>query len=146
MKKLTLAILFLTSCSVFAQDVYVNKVTTSGSVECTEIVKLSEQIISIGDTTGFVLSGDSITVTTESNVIIDTEAGATNDTLAVMTGFINQIVHISTRNADRDVAIMDSGKFQLGANRILNHPGDVIVLKATSATEWKEVSWSSNDN
>ena len=99
----------------------------------------------IGDTTGFVLSNDSAIVTSTSNVILDTEGGVANDTLTVLVGAIGQIVYISTRNPDRDIAILDEGKFILPVNRILNHPADIIVLKAVSATEWKEISFSNNN-
>lgn len=102
--------------------------------------------ICIGDTIGFVLSGDSATINTKTNVILDTEGGASADTLAVLVGSVGQIVYISTRNSARDIAIMDADKFSLGANRILNNSADVLVLKATSTTEWKEISFSNNGN
>ena len=102
--------------------------------------------VTMGDTTGFVLSNDSAIVISNSNVILDTEGGVAADTLQVLTGVIGQIVYISTRNSSRDIAIMDADKFSLGANRILNNTSDVIVLKATSTTEWKEVSFSNNGN
>ena len=121
------------------------KLEVNGNVKITGNLK-TNGAITIGDTTGFVLSNDSVSVTSKSNVILDTEAGAANDTLAVLTGIIGQIVYISTRNSGRDIAIMDADKFSLSVNRILNNSSDVLVLKATSATEWKEISFSNNGN
>ena len=102
--------------------------------------------VTMGDTTGFVLSNDSAIINSSNNVILDTESGVTNDTLAVLVGMVGQVVYISTRNSSRDIAIMDGGKFSLAVNRILNNTADILVLKATSATEWKEISFSNNGN
>ena len=102
--------------------------------------------VTMGDTTGFVLSNDSAIINSSSNVILDTEGGAANDTLAVLMGMVGQIVYISTRNSSRDIAIMDGGKFSLAVNRILNNAADVLVLKATGTSEWKEISFSNNGN
>ena len=49
MKNLILLIIFcLANLSVFAQDIYVKKVTVSGGVESIKLVKMSEEPISIG--------------------------------------------------------------------------------------------------
>lgn len=148
MKNLILSALFLLAwLSVFSQDLYVKKVTISGAVECFELVKISEEKIGIGigDTTGFVLSNDSVIVTFESNVILDTEGAVALDTVITLTGVIGQIVYISTRNSERDIRFLDGGNFSLGAERTLDNINDVLGLKATSATTWKEISFANND-
>ncbi len=104
---------------------------------------------SIGDTTGFVLAGgDAVgtaTVSGESNVILDTGGGAALDTVTTLTGVIGQVVYISTRNSGRDVTFLDAGSFSLGGARVLTNVSDVLVLKATTATAWKEISFANND-
>lgn len=100
---------------------------------------------SIGDTTGFVLSGGAATITSESNVILDTEAGAALDTVTTLTGSIGQIVFISSRADARDLRFLDSGNFTLGGERTLDDADDILQLKATSATTWKEVNFKNNN-
>ncbi len=100
--------------------------------------------ISIGDTTGFVLASAAATITSESNVILDTEGAAALDTVTTLTGVIGQIIYISSRVDARDVRFLDAGNFLLGGERTLNTASDVLVLKATSATTWKEVSYVDN--
>ncbi len=101
--------------------------------------------ISIGDTTGFVLSSAAATITSESNVILDTEGGAARDTCTTLTGVIGQIVYVSTRNSNRDVDFLDAGNFSLAAECNLTDVADVLILKATSSTAWKGLGCHNNN-
>ena len=100
----------------------------------------------IGDTIGFVLTSGTATLTRSSNIILDTEGAVAADTCLTLTASaVGRIVYVSTRDAARDITFLDAGNFALGAERVLSNPSDVLVLKATSTTTWKEVSFSDND-
>ncbi|MGH7456010.1 MAG: hypothetical protein ACRENG_31945, partial [bacterium] len=66
------------------------------------------------------------------------------DTVTTLTGAVGQVIYISTRDGGRDIRFLDSGNFRLAAERLLNTVHDVLVLKATTTTTWKEVSFSDN--
>jgi len=102
----------------------------------------------LSDTTEFVLSSAAATITTLGtlgNVILDTEGAAALDTVTTLTGFVGQIIFVSSKNAARDVRFLDAGNFSLSAEQTLSDPADVLMLKATSATTWKEISFSDNN-
>ncbi len=101
--------------------------------------------IGVSDTTGYVLTAvGAATITGKSNVILDTFGTATLDTVTTLTGAVGQIIYISTRVGSRDIRFLDSGNFRLAAERLLDTIYDVLVLKAMTTTQWKEVSFSDN--
>ena len=99
----------------------------------------------VEDTTGFVLVSAAAIISGYTNIILDTEAGVDLDTVTTLTGVAGQIVYISTRNSGRDITFLDSDNFSLGATRVLDNVSDVLVLRATSTTKWKEISFANND-
>lgn len=107
--------------------------------------KTVPQIIQIKKRRKTEIAAAAATIANESNVILDTEAAAALDTVTTLTGVIGQLVYISTRVAARDVRFLDSGNFNLSAEITLDDPADVLTLKATSATSWKQVNFSDNN-
>ncbi len=100
---------------------------------------------SVEDTVGMVLhAAGTDTVAGIGNLILDTFGGAALDTVTTLTGTAGQIIYISTRAGSRDIRFLDSGNFSLAAERLLDTMYDVLVLKATTTTTWKEVSFSNN--
>jgi hypothetical protein len=100
---------------------------------------------SVDDTVGVVLAATgTATVEGIGNLILDTFGAAALDTVTTLTGTAGQVIYISTRAGNRDIRFLDSGNFSLAAERLLNTVYDVLVLKATTATTWKEVSFSDN--
>ena len=102
--------------------------------------------ISIGDTTGFVLTAPgAATISTESNVVLDTFGAVAADTAVTLTGVIGQVVYIKTRNSSRDITFLDAGNFLLGAERVLTDVADVLVLQFITATSAKEIYFGNNN-
>jgi len=136
-----------TDPSLTAGDNKISIVGNLGINESSPAARLEvEGGFSIGDTTGFVLTtGGTATITSESNIILDTFGAAALDTVVTLTGAIGQIIYISTRNSGRDVRFLDAGNFSLNAEITLSDVADVLVLKATSATTWKQVHFSDNN-
>ncbi len=105
----------------------------------------SQNRFSVDDTVGVVLAAaGTATVEGIGNLILDTFSAAVLDTVTTLTGAVGQVIYISTRDGSRDTRFLDSGKFSLAAERLLNTVHDVLVLKATTTTTWKEVSFSDN--
>jgi len=102
--------------------------------------------LSLGDTTGFVLSASgAATVSSFGNVVLDTFGGAATDTAVTLTGDIGQIVYIKTRSSIRDIRFRDLGNFALQADRLLDHVDDVLALIAVTTTTWKELFFANNN-
>ncbi|MCI0550819.1 MAG: hypothetical protein L0287_07685 [Anaerolineae bacterium] len=105
----------------------------------------SQNRFSVDDTVGVVLAAaGTATVEGIGNLILDSFGAATLDTVTTLTGAVGQVIYISTRDGGRDIRFLDSGNFRLAAERLLNTVHDVLVLKATTTTTWKEVSFSDN--
>jgi|GEM_PF-6666579 len=102
--------------------------------------------ISIGAAQEFTLTDAGLdTIATESNIILDTYGDAAADTAVTLTGVVGQVVYISTADNGRDITFLDAGNFALGAERVLTNINDVLVLKATTDTTWKEISFANNE-
>lgn len=127
-----------------SEDVAVFKATSATSWKLMAFSgnTLNEKF-TVDDTTGFVLAAaGAATITGVSNVILDTFGAVALDTCTTLTGTVGQIVYISTRNGNRDIVFLDGTNFRLNSAKVhLHSQEDVLVLKATTSTIWKQIGW-----
>ncbi len=107
----------------------------------------SQNRFSVDDTVGVVLSATgTATIEGIGNLILDTFGAATLDTVTALTGNSGQIVYISTKDGNHDIVFLDGTNFRLNSAKVRLHAqDDVLVLKATTPTIWKQIGWLSQN-
>jgi hypothetical protein len=100
----------------------------------------------IGAATAHTLAAAGSVTITSPNAVLDTFGSAALDTAVTLTGYAaGQIVIIRTSNDGRDIRFLDSGNFELGAERLLDGNSDILALLATSTTAFLELFFISNE-